>query len=139
MWQKYLLSVTVCSFLPFLPSFIKSSALQPRILAILGITSVFTTAYILVFIPTPKQSQIRGRTSALTPMQRYLPYLNGILSLLIGVNGLSWKDRLGVHDGFWILSWLPAVIFGMNVFARRVLVEVDPDELWGLKYELRGA
>ncbi|KAI4154891.1 MAG: hypothetical protein LQ340_001369 [Diploschistes diacapsis] len=70
---------------------------------------------------------------------KYLPYLVGILSLLIGVNGMGWKDRIGVHDGFWILSWLPAVIFTMVIVARQVLVEVDPDELLNMQYDLKGA
>lgn len=88
---------------------IKCRAFQPKLLCILSITTIFSTAYILVFIPTAKGRGTGSSSSPkLSPVQKYLPYLVGILSLLIGVNGMGWKDRIGVHDGFWILSWLPA-------------------------------
>ena len=87
----------------------KSSALQPRMMCILSITSIFATAYMLVFIPTRKRSgNTINQVPVSSPISKYLSYLNGALSLLIGLNGMAWKDRRGAHDGFWVLTWLPA-------------------------------
>ena len=86
----------------------KSSALQPRMMCILSITSIFATAYMLVFVPTRKRnSNTVDEALVSSPISKYLPYLNGALSLLIGLNGMAWKDKRGAHDGFWVLTWLP--------------------------------
>ena len=60
-----------------------------------------------------------------------------------------------MHEGFWILCLLPlggkpsfasarrlinsAVVFIIISAARRIMLEVDFDELEDLKYELKGA
>ena len=99
------------SGLLFLPSIMKSSALQAKLLGFLSLTSILATAYTLLFIPTGAgrnaSTKTFFRSSGLTPVQKYLPILNAALSFLVGLNGLSWHGRPGVHDGFWILSWLP--------------------------------
>jgi hypothetical protein len=46
--------------------------------------------------------------TASKPIHRYLDYLNAILSLLILLNSVAFKDDSGVHDGFWLLCALPA-------------------------------
>ncbi len=42
------------------------------------------------------------------PIHSYLDYLNAILSLLILLNSVAFKDGSGVHHGFWLLCALPA-------------------------------
>ena len=152
----------MAAFFVFLPFTIRSRAYQAKLLCLLGITSVLATAYTLLFIPTKKSGpppsiRLAAAEKDLSPLQRYTPYLNGALSVLILLNGLNWRDRPGAADGLWIVSCLPTgshssvtrstscltnmcvVIFVTIMAARQVLVEVNPDELWDLKYELKGA
>jgi hypothetical protein len=102
------------SFTIYLPSIIKSSAWGARITAIMCMTSCLMTAYILVFIPNkkPNGSESRQRLAMMNedprPLHVALPYLNIALSILVALNGYLWRDRKGVHDGFWIICLLPA-------------------------------
>ncbi|CAF9910978.1 MAG: hypothetical protein GOMPHAMPRED_007256 [Gomphillus americanus] len=112
---------------------------QVRLACIFAMSSFGMTAYVLLFIPSGGPKMALFPRTDLSPAQKFVPYMNGVLSLLIGLNGLSWKDRLSAPDGFWIVSWMPLVILATVIVARKVLVEVNPDELWDLKYELRGA
>lgn len=42
------------------------------------------------------------------PLKRYLDFLNGALSLLVSLNGTRFKDRPGLHGGFWLLCYVPS-------------------------------
>ena len=98
----------------YLPAILTSRSTQAKLVSFLNMTSLLATAYILVFISTKKRDMFKGKR-ALTPLQeearpvhRYLPYLNGALSFLLAVNAIAWRERKGVHEGFWVLCLLPA-------------------------------
>lgn len=77
-------------------------------------TSLIGTAYSLVFVPAtqPKPANrlqlVRDFDQKAGPINSYLGYLNGCLSLLVLLNALNLKDKDGVHEGFWLLCILPA-------------------------------
>ena len=70
---------------------------------------------------------------------------------------MAFRERKGVHDGFWILCLLPAgkplalfirflkvnfrpvVVLCVIMYARRVMLSVDIEELENLKYDYKGA
>lgn len=149
------------SVVTYLPAMVLSSSMQAKLVALLNITSLLATAYHLAVIPIgqsgrPHKHLVRGpiqRSSR--PVYRYLPYLNGVFSLVLGLNALIWPGRRGVHEGFWalcllppgkprpppstcILTEMPAVFF-VTLFAEKALAEVDVEELEGLKYGYKGA
>ncbi len=74
-------------------------------------SSLVATAYILVFIPNTRANKLNGVKSRHQPEQgpfdNYVSYLNGGLSFLIAVNASVFKDKRGVHEGFWLLCLLP--------------------------------
>lgn len=77
-------------------------------------TSLVGTAYSLVFVPATqskpanRQQLVRDFDQKTGPINSYLGYLNGFLSLLIFLNALNLKNKEGVHEGFWFLCLLPA-------------------------------
>ncbi|KAL9638752.1 MAG: hypothetical protein Q9204_001382 [Flavoplaca sp. TL-2023a] len=81
-------------------------------------------AYILFFLPKSEATGKRMNTRAPPgPLLQYGPYLNGVLSLLIGLSSLMIDDKAMDHDGFWLLCLLP----------------VDIESLERLKYPYKGA
>lgn len=112
--QRILLAIPLVSAMAFLPALIMSQLLQAKLVALLAMTSLVATAYILMFLPVSKSepanyNQIKRRFEPEPgPLRRFLPYLNGGLSLLIGVHAVTFKNKPGVHDGLWVLCVLPA-------------------------------
>ena len=93
-----------------------------------------------------------------SPVNQYLPYLNSVLSAVIALNALTVSSKKGVHDGFWLLCLVPAckprlittikvraltgvlaVVLLVTIYAKRVMLSVDVDELESLKYPYKGA
>ena len=139
-----------------------SRLLQAKIISVLSMTSLIATAYTLIFVPntrpasSKKASSRRQLAAEPGPVHQYIGYLNGGLSLLIGLNAISFKDKRGVHEGFWLLCFLPVgehfrnledvfaadilpVSFSIIILARRLMLSVDVDELEDLKYRYKGA
>ena len=139
-----------------------SRLLQVKLISVLSMTSLIATAYILIFVPntrnpsSKKASSQRQLTPEPSPVHQYIEYLNGGLSLLIGLNAISFRDKQGVHEGFWLLCFLPVgehfgalkdvipadtltVSFSVIILARRLMLSVDVDELEDLKYRYKGA
>lgn len=92
-----------------------SRLLQVKLISLLSMTSLIATAYILVFVPntraeSPERARSRREVQSKPeqgPVHKYISYLNGGLSLLIALNAMSFKDKQGVHEGFWLLCLLP--------------------------------
>ena len=92
-----------------------SRLIQVKLISLLSMTSLIATAYILVFVPNTRAESsepMKSRRQLATtpepsPLHKYIRYLNGGLSLLIGLNAMSFKDNRGVHEGFWLLALLP--------------------------------
>jgi len=125
-------------------------------------TSLIATAYILVFIPATRPESSRSAKpthqpqTELGPIKQYITYLNAGLSFFITLNAIAFKDKKGVHEGFWVLLLLPVgkshdvhagsfqadcsiVSFSIIMLARHLMLSVDVDELEDLKYRYKGA
>ena len=98
----------------YLPAIVTSRSVQAKLVSFLNMTSLLATAYILVFISSKKPDLVRGKRSLTRfqdkpgPMHQYLPKLNGGFSFLLALNAIVWRQRSGVHEGFWLLCLLPA-------------------------------
>ncbi|KAG6028883.1 hypothetical protein E4U40_000788 [Claviceps sp. LM458 group G5] len=82
----------------------------------------------------------RGFGCERSPLETYLPYLNGGLAVVLALMGLV--TGRGTGGGFaWIgRGNLPGIVYGVVLVAKVVMGGVDPErELSPLKYEYRGA
>lgn len=145
-----------------MPTLIMSGVLQAKLVSLLCMTSLITTAYILAFVPNTRPESPNGADSKRHlepesgPVHQYISYLNGALSLLCALNSITFKDKQGVHDGFWLLCLLPVgtwplsremavqpnrrvVSFVVIMLARRLMLSVDVGELEKLRYGYKGA
>ena len=139
-----------------------SRLVQAKLISLLCITSLVATTYILVFVPNARLSPpIRSKSKRKLepesgPVHQYIVYLDGALSLVCALYSITFKDRQGVHDGFWLLCLLPigkwclcramavrsnrcVVSLTVILFARQLMLSVDVDELEDLQYEYKGA
>ena len=97
----------------YIPTLITSSLVQAKLVSLLCITSLIATAYILAFIPTTgskSQDRVKSKRQLKPeagPIHRYIGYLNGALSLVCALNSVTFREKAGVHDGFWVLCLLP--------------------------------
>ena len=146
----------------YIPTLITSGIVQAKLVSLLCMTSLLATAYILAFVPNTRPQSPNGakskRQSASNsgPVHQYIGYLNGALSLLCALNSITFRDKRGVHDGFWLLCLLPvgrwplsremavrpnrsAVSFAVIVLAKQLMLSVDVDELENLRYGYKGA
>ncbi|KAL6715082.1 hypothetical protein ACLMJK_007343 [Lecanora helva] len=161
-YKRFFFAIPSISATSYLPTLIRPSLLSAKLISLLSMTSLIATAYILIFIPNTRPDKSRRQLSGhkielkAGPIQQHLGYLNGGLSLLIALNALAFKDKGGVHDGFWLLCLLPlgkffvsfpsgcqadvpTVSFSVIVLARRLMLAVDIGELEKLKYQYKGA
>lgn len=156
------LAVPGVSAMAYSPTLIMSGILQAKLVSLLCMTSLVATAYILAFVPNTRPKSPNGVMSKRHlepesgPVHQYISYLNGALSLLCALNSITFRDKQGVHDGFWLLCLLPVgrwplsckmaarpnrrvVSFAVIVLARRLMLSVDVDELEALRYGYKGA
>ncbi|KAG5984413.1 hypothetical protein E4U55_004875 [Claviceps digitariae] len=85
----------------------------------------------------------RGLGCERAPLEMYLPYLNGVLAVVLALMGLVTERAAGGggEGGFaWIVRGnLPGIVYGVVLLAKVVMGGVDPErELSPLKYEYRG-
>ncbi|KAK8920028.1 hypothetical protein VCV18_008861 [Metarhizium anisopliae] len=154
-----LLALPALSTIPYLPLLLRGP--PNPVIAVLSLTSLLSTAYILYKLPPPETGIApldawvqrggvpeasetirrlkRGAGPDKSPLEMYLPYLNCVLSGVLVVLGLV----LGRGDGSfaWIgMGNLPAIVYGVVLVAKVVMGSVDPErELGGLKYGFKGA
>ncbi|KAI4169597.1 MAG: hypothetical protein LQ348_007248 [Seirophora lacunosa] len=113
-----------------------------RLISLLAVSSLLCTAYILFFLPNGKPAEGRMSPAASEgegPIRRYITYLNGGLSVLVGLNAFHFTGKEGVHDGFWLFCLLPSAVFSLVILMRRTMLSVDIDGLEKLKYPYKGA
>jgi hypothetical protein len=106
--------MTATAAMLFVPIFFRTRLAKPKLIAIMGMTSLASTIYMLVMVPTkgkqpPAKSLAKGIKDPLefSPMQRWVPLLNGPAAALVFLLGLEFKDHPRVHDGFWLICSLP--------------------------------
>lgn len=102
--------------------------MQVKLIDVLAITSLMCTAYILHSIPDGRPpdaaTSLLGRPieAGSGPIDLYVDYLNGGLSLLIFVSGFPYRGRQGVHEYYWIFCALP---IGLPATRFRAMISVD--------------
>ena len=111
--QRIFLIVPVIAAAAFIPSLLTSQLVQVRLIDLLALTSLICTAYILMSMPNskPQTAQLshfgRPLVTGSGPLERYIDFLNGGLSLLVLLNAFWYRGRQGVHEGFWLICILP--------------------------------
>lgn len=118
------------SVMVFMHAIWTSTSLRAKFIAVLGMSSILTSAYSLLLIRKTRPQQSLRRPVFLpvnpnqNPVQKYLEYLNGIFSLLVALNVFSWRGRSGVYDGFWVVCLLPAGKFsGFGIMSRPLMAD----------------
>ena len=97
----------------YIPTLIRSRLIQAKLVSLLCITSLVATTYILAFVPTtgaksPNRVKSKRQLEPESgPIHQYINYLNGALSLVCALNFITFREKAGVHDGFWVLCLLP--------------------------------
>ncbi|KAE8452771.1 hypothetical protein EG329_013043 [Mollisiaceae sp. DMI_Dod_QoI] len=178
-YRLLLLPLPLLSLIPYLPSLFSfslsppspsspspSPALRIRFLALLSVSSLLSTAFLLYALP-PGRTGIGGldRLNAAAsgsssskgggrrkgglldeegegegdgPVKKFLPYLNLGLCAVLVVLGMMVDGGKG--EVWWGFGWVPAGVYGVVVLAKWVMGGVDPEaELGGLRYGFKGA
>ncbi|KAK4692384.1 hypothetical protein P7C71_g4811, partial [Lecanoromycetidae sp. Uapishka_2] len=160
-WKRIFLAIPAIATASYIPTLIMSRVVQAKLLSLLSITSLIATAYILLFVPNtrPMPAKVAKPShqfqTELGPVKQYVVILNGGLSFLITLNAIAFKDKKGVHEGFWMLLLLPVgksrtpqrffqadplvVSYSIILLARRLMLSVDVNELEDLRYRYKGA
>ncbi|KAI9811443.1 MAG: hypothetical protein M1827_005426 [Pycnora praestabilis] len=75
------------------------------------------------------------------PLNRYLPYLNTVLSTLLALMGfwLSFSGRSGSEGDEWVIWVGPGVVHALTTLAQTWMRSVDINELENLRYRYKGA
>lgn len=90
----------------FLPTLTTSPYPQMRLISLLAISSLLCTAYVLFFLPLDKPAEVSSTREG--PIRQYIGYLNGGLSIVVGLNAFHFGGEKSVHDGFWLSCLLPS-------------------------------
>lgn len=105
LYRNAFLSIPIISALFFLYIFVIASTARQRLIALLSISSLISTAYILKFLPIEAPER-KGKRPIYQveadkgPVERYMVYLNAVLAgLLLLAAALSWRKGLG--DDAW--------------------------------------
>jgi hypothetical protein len=79
--------------------------------------------------PNPFLAEDKG------PVLQYLPYLNTVLVVVLGLLGVVRGEEI-----WWGFGWIPGAIWAVVLIAKLVMGSVDPEaELGDLRYEFKGA
>ncbi|KAL1304746.1 hypothetical protein AAFC00_003687 [Neodothiora populina] len=150
-YRRAFLPLPLASLLLYVPAVIIPRAYRDWLIAVLSITSLVGTAYILFLLPlrfdddadgSNLSARKRGKRPAYKgdprgPAERFIVLLNALLCLVLGlVAVVAW--RRGSVEGFW-RGVLPGAIFSVILFARSQMTAVDVVELERLKYNYKGA
>ncbi|KID97985.1 hypothetical protein MAJ_06062, partial [Metarhizium majus ARSEF 297] len=158
-FSTILLALPALSTIPYVPLLLRGP--PNPVIAVLSLTSLLSTAYILYKLPPPETGIApldawvqrgdvpaasetirrlkRGAGPDKSPLEMYLPYLNCVLSGVLVVMGLVLGR--GDRSFAWIgMGNLPAIVYAVVLVAKVVMGSVDPErDLGGLKYGFKGA
>lgn len=146
-YRKVFLPLPILASLIYLPSIFTFHATRRDVfIALLAISAMISTAWILWFFPPkmPPRADYKGKRpmyavqyQAEGPIEEYLPILTGALVVTLAMVGmLAWKRDLGAEA--W-RCWLPSIVFGIVMFARRQMAPLDVEGLERLRYVYKGA
>ncbi|KAF2209044.1 hypothetical protein CERZMDRAFT_19463, partial [Cercospora zeae-maydis SCOH1-5] len=117
-YRKAFLSIPFIASLLFFYTFIAATTARQRLVAILGVSSLACTGYILHFMPIERPEK-KGKRAVYRveaekgPVEKYLVYLNaGLAALLELAAFVSWRQ--GRLDDAWRES-LPAIIMCLTM------------------------
>ncbi|KAK2938296.1 hypothetical protein FoTM2_001514 [Fusarium oxysporum f. sp. vasinfectum] len=160
-FRRFLLAIPLLATIPYLPALINPPT---ALLALLSLTSLFSTAYLLHHQPpassgipfldswakpkTPRPTRppsLSTRESSFSyverrsPLETYLPYLNLGLGLVLIL--MAWAIGRTKSEAVWPgMGYLPLVVYGIILVSKMVMGSVDPEkELSSLKYDYKGA
>ncbi|KAI9794821.1 MAG: hypothetical protein M1816_002949 [Peltula sp. TS41687] len=156
LYTNLLLSLPLLLSVPYIPLFFRrQTTYQTRLLILLSLTSLLSTAYTLRYIPVnhePRDDQRRkkGNNRPLRsrgsvgwaegedgPLKRYLHVLNGVICGLLALVSLLLVGRRGDVQG--VVWMVPGFVLMVVMVARRIMASVDVEELEDLRYEYKGA
>ncbi|RKF77330.1 hypothetical protein GcM1_220037 [Golovinomyces cichoracearum] len=151
---RALLLLPLISILPYIRSLFSPGT---AIFSVLSITSLLSTAYLLVSVlhrsdatainplsqpsfqsPLPRNEAYNLLSTSQGPIKKFLPYLNLGLCFSLAVLGILINNKYG---DLWLgFCWLPAINYGAVILTTWYIAIVDPQaELKKLKYTYRGA
>ncbi|KAK5171448.1 uncharacterized protein LTR77_004592 [Saxophila tyrrhenica] len=142
LYRTAFVAISTLAWVFFMYTFVVASTARQRLIALLSLSSLGCTAYVLYFMPIEKPDR-KGKKPVYqveaekSPVEKYLVYLNAALAgLLLLAATLSWRKGLG--DDAWREA-LPAVILGLTLFVRQQLAPLDLEDLQKARYEYKGA
>ncbi|KAK0747516.1 hypothetical protein B0T21DRAFT_397857 [Apiosordaria backusii] len=149
---RLLYSLPLLSTLPYLIMFISPSR-PTTIFPLLALSSLGSTMCLLYSLPTTSTGfsfldtpppgasrRVKPPTAVKSPLEEYLPWLNLLLAILVGLMGLvqTRGSKGGPHPV--LLGWLPGIVYGVCVGTKKMMAGVDVEgELGGLRYGYKGA
>ncbi|OAX78911.1 hypothetical protein ACJ72_06778 [Emergomyces africanus] len=140
-------ALPLLSTLLYLPFIISSKSTGARrLLCLLSITSLFSTAYIMKYFrlerPDSKGKRpVRDIEAEQGPLvvRQHLSTTNTVICGVLSFTAYFAKDTTDHGDIFWALCLVPGVVFIFVWISRQIMMSVDIKELEGLRYEYKGA
>ena len=162
LYRKAFLAIPLLGAAFFIYTFVVASTARQRLIAVLSVSSLAFTAYILHFTPI-KAPERKGKKAVYQieadkgPVEKYLVYLNaGLAGLLLLAAALSWRKGSGedawrealpgsmYHETLRSVCEISiltdvTVIFGLTMIVRQHLAPLDLEELHKARYGYKGA
>ncbi|CAD0089347.1 unnamed protein product [Aureobasidium vineae] len=160
-YRRAFVGLPAAAALIYLPVLFSAEAFRHVLLALLSLTALGGTVYILLCVPSAPAAVDSSRLSAAMidsrgPLDIALPWLNAALSAVLALSGvLAWRRdlvdeawRAFLPGGAFSLSTalfptladsLFTAIFLVTMYARSQLVPLDVASLERLKYNYKGA
>lgn len=155
LYRKLYLSIPLLATLYFFGTIFTATSARKRLLSLLSLSSLLSTAWILHFLPIQTPGR-KGRRMEKSPVERYILRLDAGLAGLIFLSALAswrrgavedaWKEALpggmllcGLESDLVVADFMLVVIFLLTMFVRQQLAPIDLEELQKARYELKGA
>ncbi|KAI4763860.1 hypothetical protein E4T52_04206 [Aureobasidium sp. EXF-3400] len=141
-YRRAFVALPAAAALIYLPVLFSAEAFRHVLLALLSLTSLGVTVYILLYVHSAPAAVDSSNLSAAMidsrgPLDIALPWLDAALTAVLALSGvLAWKRDL-VNEAW--RAFLPAAIFLVTMYARSQLVPLDVASLERLKYNYKGA
>lgn len=160
-YRRAFTALPAVAALIYLPVLFSAEAFRHVLLALLSLTALGGTVYILLYVPSAPVAVHSSRLSAAMidsrgPLDIALPWLNAVLTAVLALSGvLAWKRDL--VDEAWraflpggpsyltsgstpsFANHLCVAIYLVTMYARSQLVPLDVASLERLKYNYKGA